>query len=45
MSVYCGEVNVETNGDVDIVDITSDVQDVISKSKVFVKLRINTVPV
>jgi len=34
MSVYCGEVNVETNGDVDIVDITSDVQDVISKSKI-----------
>lgn len=34
MSVYCGEVNIETNGDVDIVDITSDVQDVISKSKI-----------
>ena len=34
MGVYCGEVNVETNGDVDIVDITSDVQDVISKSKI-----------
>ena len=34
MGVYCGEVNIETNGDVDIVDITSDVQDVISKSKI-----------
>lgn len=34
MSVYCGEVNIETNGDVDIVDITSDVQDVINKSKI-----------
>ena len=34
MSVYCGELNIETNGDVDIVDITSDVQDVISKSKI-----------
>jgi len=34
MSVYCGEVNIETNGDVDIVDITSDVQGVISKSKI-----------
>jgi len=34
MSVYCGEVNIETNGDVDIVDITSDVQDVVSKSKI-----------
>jgi secondary thiamine-phosphate synthase enzyme len=34
MSVYCGEVNIETNGDVDIIDITSDVQDVISKSKI-----------
>ena len=34
MSVYCGEVNIETNGDVDIVDITSNVQDVISKSKI-----------
>ena len=34
MSVYYGEVNIETNGDVDIVDITSDVQDVISKSKI-----------
>ena len=34
MSVYCGEVNIETNGDVDTVDITSDVQDVISKSKI-----------
>jgi len=34
MSVYCGEVNIVTNGDVDIVDITSDVQDVISKSKI-----------
>ena len=34
MSVYCGEVNIETNGGVDIADITSDVQDVISKSKI-----------
>jgi len=34
MSVYYGEVNIETNGDVEIVDITSDVQDVISKSKI-----------
>ena len=34
MSVYCGEVNITTNGDVDIIDITSDVQDVINKSKI-----------
>ena len=34
MSVYCGEVNIETNRDVDIVDITSDVQEVVSKSKI-----------
>jgi len=32
MSVYCGEVNIETNGDVDIVDITLDVQDVTKNS-------------
>ena len=32
MGVYCGEVNIETNGDVDIVDITSDVQDVTKNS-------------
>ena len=34
MSVYCGGVNIETNGDVDIFDITSDLQDVISKLKI-----------
>ena len=34
MSVYCVEVNIVTNGEVDIVDITSDVKDVISKSKI-----------
>jgi len=31
MSVYCGELNIETNEGVDIVDITSNVQDIISK--------------
>ena len=34
MSVYCGELNIETNEGVDIVDITSNVQDIISKSKI-----------
>jgi len=34
MSVYFDEVNVETNGEVDIVDITDDVQKILSKSKI-----------
>jgi len=40
MSVYCGEVNIVTNGDVDIVDIASDLQNVTRKSKItFFSLR------
>ena len=34
MSVYYNEISIQTRGEVDIVDITSDVQDVISKSKI-----------
>jgi secondary thiamine-phosphate synthase enzyme len=34
MSVYYDEVNVRTRGEVDIVDITGDIQSVISKSKI-----------
>jgi secondary thiamine-phosphate synthase enzyme len=34
MSVYFDELNVETNGEVDIVDITDDVQKIASKSKI-----------
>ena len=34
MSVYYDEVNIQTKGEVDIVDITSDIQKVIAKSKI-----------
>jgi len=34
MSVHYEEINIQTNGEIDIVDITSDVQKVISKSKI-----------
>lgn len=34
MSVHYEEINIQTGGEVDIVDITSNVQKVISKSKI-----------
>jgi len=34
MSVYYDELNIPTKGEMDIVDITSDVQKVVSKSKI-----------
>ena len=34
MSVHYEEINIQTNGEVNIIDITSDVQKVISKSKI-----------
>jgi len=34
MSVHCDEINIETNGEADIVDITSKVQKVITISKI-----------
>ena len=34
MSVYCGELNVKTRGEVDIINITDDVQDIVNKSKI-----------
>ena len=34
MSVYYAEVNIETNGEVDIVDITGDIQKTVNKSKI-----------
>ena len=34
MGVYCDEINIETNGETDIVDITSKVQKVITMSKI-----------
>jgi secondary thiamine-phosphate synthase enzyme len=34
MSVYCGELNVKTRGEVDIVNITDDVQEIVNKSKI-----------
>ena len=34
MSVHSGEISIETDGEVDIVDITSDVQGVVKKSKI-----------
>jgi secondary thiamine-phosphate synthase enzyme len=34
MSVYCGELNVKTRGEVDIINITEDVQDIVNKSKI-----------
>jgi len=34
MGVYCDEINIETNGENDIVDITSKVQKIITISKI-----------
>jgi len=34
MSVYYDEINIETKGEVDIVDITEDVQNLVKKSKI-----------
>jgi secondary thiamine-phosphate synthase enzyme len=34
MSVHSGEISVKTEGEVDIVDITSDVQDIVNTSKI-----------
>ena len=34
MSVFYDEINIETNGEVDIVDITGDIQKIINKSKI-----------
>jgi secondary thiamine-phosphate synthase enzyme len=34
MSVFYDEINIETNGEVDIVDITEDIQKIINKSKI-----------
>jgi len=33
MSVYYEEINIETNGEVDIIDITGDIQKTVKKSK------------
>ena len=33
MGVYYDEINIKTRGEVDIVDITSDIQSVVNKSK------------
>lgn len=34
MGVYSGDISIQTNGEVDIIDITSDVQGVVNKSKI-----------
>lgn len=34
MSVYYDELNVKTNGEVDIINITEDVQKIVNKSKI-----------
>ena len=34
MSVHSGEINIQTNGEVDIIDITSDIQAEITTSKI-----------
>jgi secondary thiamine-phosphate synthase enzyme len=34
MTVYYDEIKIQTNGDVDLIDITSDVQSIVSKSKI-----------
>jgi len=36
MGVYCDEINIETNGENDIVDITSKVQKIITICNIFV---------
>ncbi|MDH7506968.1 MAG: secondary thiamine-phosphate synthase enzyme YjbQ [Candidatus Thermoplasmatota archaeon] len=34
MSVYYDEINIKTKGEVDIIDITQDVQKIVNKSKI-----------
>jgi len=34
MSVFSSEINIKTNGEVDIIDITDDIQNIVSKSKI-----------
>jgi secondary thiamine-phosphate synthase enzyme len=34
MTVYYAEINIKTNGEVDIVDITSDIQEIVNKSNI-----------
>jgi secondary thiamine-phosphate synthase enzyme len=34
MSAHYDEINVQTNGEVDIIDITNDIQKVVNKSKI-----------
>jgi secondary thiamine-phosphate synthase enzyme len=34
MSVYTDEINIETQGEVDIIDITGKIQNIINKSKI-----------
>jgi len=34
MSVHYDEINVNTNGEVDIIDITKDIQNIVNKSKI-----------
>jgi secondary thiamine-phosphate synthase enzyme len=34
MSVYYEEINIKTNGEVDIIDITGNIQDTVNKSKI-----------
>lgn len=34
MSVYTDEINLKTNGEVDIIDITSKIQNAVNKSKI-----------
>jgi len=34
MTVYYDEIKIQTNGEVDLIDITSDVQSIVSKSKI-----------
>ena len=34
MTVYYDEVNIATNGDVDIINITEDIQKIVNKSKI-----------
>ncbi|KYK23673.1 secondary thiamine-phosphate synthase enzyme [Thermoplasmatales archaeon SG8-52-2] len=34
MGTYYGEINVRTNGEVDIIDITVQIQDIVRKSKI-----------
>jgi secondary thiamine-phosphate synthase enzyme len=34
MGTYYGEINIRTNGEVDIIDITGQIQDIVKKSKI-----------